>query len=86
VAEFVVTAHLTQHIRLVDTFRLWDYRIPEAGNFTETDWTPPTTGTGACAAPITLLTPITCATPASSTTTDNRSFNQDLRRNQTDLI
>ena len=86
VAEFVVTGHLTEHIRLVDTFRLWDYRIPEAGNFTETDWTPPTTGTGACAPPITVLTPVSCAVASSSTSTDNRSFNQDLKRNQTELI
>ena len=79
VLDFTLTAHLTKHVRFVDTFRLWDYRIPERGFFSEQDWT--------CSG-CTLLTPISGTTTAGSipTTTDQMSFNQDWKRNESDLV
>lgn len=79
VADFTLTAHLTKHLRFVDTFRLWDYRIPERAFFSEQDWT--------CSG-CTLLTPISGTTTAGSmpTTTDQLSFNQDWKRNESDLV
>ena len=39
VADFSATLHLSEHFRLVDTFRFWAYRIPESFSSIETDWT-----------------------------------------------
>ena len=79
VADFTLTVHLTKHLRFVDTFRLWDYRIPERAFFSEQDWT--------CSG-CTLLTPISSTTTAGSvpTTADQLSFNQDWKRNESDLV
>ncbi|HTT19957.1 MAG TPA: hypothetical protein VMG82_13485 [Candidatus Sulfotelmatobacter sp.] len=79
VADFSLTVHLTKHLRLVDTFRLWDYRIPERALFSEQDWT--------CTS-CTLLTPIsgTTTTGPAPSTTDALSFNQDWKRNEIDLV
>ena len=79
VADFTITAHLTKHLRFVDTFRLWDYRIPERAFFSEQDWT--------CSG-CTLLTPISGTTTAGSlpATADQLSFNQDWKRNESDLV
>ena len=43
------TIHLTKHLRLIEKFYFWAYRIPENGNFNELDYS--------CAVPpCTLLT------------------------------
>jgi hypothetical protein len=79
VADFSVTVHFTDHVRLVDTVRFWAYRIPEMANFSEQDWT--------CFS-CTVLTPIS-ATSASGlvpTTTDRLSLNQNWKRNESDLV
>jgi hypothetical protein len=69
----------------VDTFRFWDYRIPESFNSTETDWTVP--GSGSCALPsCSLLIPISGITPTATNTFDQMSFNQSWKRNQVDLV
>jgi hypothetical protein len=79
VADFTATLHFTKHVRLVDTFRFWAFRINQNSNFTETDLV--------CSSPnCSLLTPISSTTPSSSTTPEQLSFNQNWNRNETDLI
>jgi hypothetical protein len=81
VADFGVTVHLSEHFRLVDTFRWWSYRIPEGFSSIETDWTCSNSAT--CS----LLTPISGATTVTTTpTNDQLSFNQDWKRNEVDLV
>ena len=80
VADFSATLHLSEHIRLVDTFRFWGYRIPERFNSAETDWT--CTDTTTCS----LLTPLSATTQSVTTTADQLSFNQSWKRNQVDLV
>jgi hypothetical protein len=77
VADLGATLHLTQHLRLIEKFYFWAYRIPQNGNLNELDYS--------CAAPpCTLLsTPLT--TPAATPTTIQSSFNQTWTRNQTEL-
>jgi len=79
VGEFTFTAHLTDHIRFVDTFRFWSYRIPERANFSEQDWT---------CFNCSVLTPISATTagPLAPTTADRLSFNQDWKRNEADIV
>jgi hypothetical protein len=79
VADFSITAHLTKHLRFVDTFRLWDFRIPERALFSEQDWT---------CTNCTLLTPISATTTAGPIPdiADELSFNQDWKRNESDLV
>jgi hypothetical protein len=85
VADFTATVHLSEHLRVVDTFRLWDYRIPESFNSTETDWIVP--GSGSCALPsCSLLIPISDLTPTMTNTFDQKSLNQSWKRNQVDLV
>src|SRR3984885_11999122 len=38
VADLEATLHLTQHLRLIEKFYFWAYRIPENGNFSELDY------------------------------------------------
>ena len=80
VADFTATFHLSTHLKFVDTFRFWSYRIPEAFASTTTDWT--------CnnAATCSLLTPLTATTPAASTNSDALSFKQSWKRNEFDLV
>jgi hypothetical protein len=81
VADFGVTVHLSEHFRLVDTFRWWSYRIPQSFSSIETDWT--CTNSSTCS----LLTPISGATTVTTTpTNDQLSFNQDWKRNEADLV
>jgi len=77
VADLGTTLHLTQHLRLIEKFYFWAYRIPQNGNLNELDYS--------CAAPpCTLLsTPLT--TPVATPTTIQSSFNQTWTRNQTEL-
>jgi hypothetical protein len=80
VVDFTATFHLSEHFRLVDTFRFWGYRIPERFNSVETDWT--CTDTTTCS----LLTPLSATTQSAIITADQLSFNQNLTRNQVDLV
>jgi len=84
VANVSATIHLTKHIRVIETFNFWAFRIPENSSFTETDWIIP--GAGACASPAcTLLIPLSATTQAVSDTISAMSFNQNWKRNQTDV-
>ena len=76
-ADIGATWHLTPHLRLIEKFYFWAYRIPQNGNFNELDYS--------CAAPpCTLLsTPLT--TGVATPTTAQSSFNQTWKRNQTEL-
>jgi hypothetical protein len=80
VLDLEATLHLTRHLRLIEKFYFWAYRIPQNGNFNELDYS--------CAAPpCTLLsTPLTTpSTPGGTPTTILSSFNQTWTRNQTEL-
>ncbi|MGA8216544.1 MAG: hypothetical protein WB799_23355 [Candidatus Sulfotelmatobacter sp.] len=71
------TVHLTPHLRLIEKFYFWAYRIPENGNFNELDYT--------CAMPpCTLLSP-QLIVPTAAPTLIQSSFNQTWMRNQTEL-
>ena len=76
-ADIGATYHLTPHLRLIEKFYFWAYRIPQNGNLNELDYS--------CAAPpCTLLsTPLT--TGVATPTTAQSSFNQTWKRNQTEL-
>jgi hypothetical protein len=78
VADFSVTFHVTRAVRLVDTFRYWNYRIPQEFASTETDWE--------CTSTCTLATPISGTAPTTSQSLTESSFNQNWKRNETDLI
>jgi hypothetical protein len=82
VLDLETTLHLTQHLRLIEKFYFWAYRIPQNGNFTEVDSDCPTTTPPT---PCTLLTPLSATTPTTSTTLTLSSFNQTWKRNQTEL-
>jgi hypothetical protein len=74
------TVHLTPHLRLIEKFYFWAYRIPQNGNFNELDYS--------CAVPpCTLLsTPLTTPeVPGGTPTITTSSFNQTWTRNQTEL-
>jgi len=80
VADFTATLHLSEHLRIVDTFRFWDYRIPESFSSIETDWTCINTAT--CS----LLTPIGNTTQSVTDTSSELSFNQSWKRNEIDFV
>jgi hypothetical protein len=80
VVDFSATLHLSEHLRLVDTFRFWSYRIPESFSSTETDWICADTAT--CS----LLTPLSDTTQSVTDTASQLSFNQSWKRNQVDLV
>src|SRR5580693_372714 len=74
------TLHITEHLRLIEKFYYWAYRIPENGNFNELDYS--------CAVPpCTLLsTPLTTPeVPGGTNTLTLSSFNQTWKRNQMEL-
>ncbi|HVR26838.1 MAG TPA: hypothetical protein VMU26_26380 [Candidatus Polarisedimenticolia bacterium] len=79
VVDLEATLHLTQHLRLIDKFYFWAYRIPENGNFSEVD--------SDCINPkaCTLLTPLSATMPTTTPTLQLSSFNQTWTRNQTEL-
>src|ERR1700722_9736436 len=78
-ADFGATVHLTQHLRLIEKFYFWAYRIPENGNFNEVD--------SDCINPkaCTLLTPLSATAATAVPTVQQSSFNQTWTRNQTEL-
>ncbi|MGO8984497.1 MAG: hypothetical protein ACLQFM_06905 [Terriglobales bacterium] len=73
------TLHLTEHMRVIEKFYLWAYRIPQSANLTEVD--NDCTNPAAC----TLLTPLSATTPTTTSTLANSSFNQTWKKNETDL-
>jgi hypothetical protein len=85
VGELATTLRLNRHLRVTDSFRFWAFRTPQSIDLTETDWKIP--GAGACTAPACTLTVPLAATAQSVTTTSGFStFNQNWKRNETDLI
>ncbi|HMK22394.1 MAG TPA: hypothetical protein VK466_08660 [Terriglobales bacterium] len=85
VADFDATIRLTKHLRLMDTFRFWAYRVPESFTSTETDWAIQTSGT--CKPPAcSLLVPLSATTQKVTATPDALSFNQDWKRNEFALL
>ena len=82
VFDLGATVHLTTHLRLIEKFYFWAYRIPQNGNFNEVDSDCPTTTPPT---PCTLLTPLSATTPAAISTVIQSSFNQTWTRNQTEL-
>ncbi|MGB0010373.1 MAG: hypothetical protein WBQ03_02140 [Candidatus Sulfotelmatobacter sp.] len=77
--DLAATVHLTRHLRLIDKFYFWAYRIPQNGNFSEVD--SDCTNPAAC----TLLTPLSATAPTTTPTLSQSSFNQGLKRNQSEL-
>lgn len=85
VVDFSATLHLTDHLRIVDVFRFWAFRIPESFNSAETDWTIP--GLTSCNPPAcSLLVPISSTSQSTTLTQDAQSLNQNWKRNETDLV
>jgi len=79
-ADLGATVHLTRHLRLIEKFYFWAYRIPQNGNLNELDYS--------CAMPpCTLLsTPLTTPeVPGGTPTMATSSFNQTWKRNQAEL-
>jgi hypothetical protein len=77
VLDIGVTAHLTKHLRLLEKYYLWAFRIPENANFNEID--------NNCLGPCTLLTSLSATTPTTVNTLTQASFNQTWQKNQTEL-
>ncbi len=77
VLDVGATVYLTKHVRLIEKFYFWAYRIPENANFTEVD----SVCTGTC----NLLTPLSATAPATTNTLTQASFNQTWKTNQTEL-
>ena len=81
VADFSATLHLSEHFRLVDTFRFWAYRIPESFNSIETDWT--------CINTVNLLVAHSDQhyhTERKRHRPSQLSFNQNWKRNEIDFV
>jgi hypothetical protein len=83
VLDLGATLHLTKHLRLVEKFYFWAYRIPENANFSEVDSDCPATKPPT---PCTLLTPLTATVPTTIDTLTESSFNQTRKTNQTELV
>jgi hypothetical protein len=79
VLDLEATLHLTKHLRLIEKFYYWAYRIPENGNFNEVD------SNCTVAATCTLLTSPAATTPTAVSTLTLTSFNQTWMKNQTEL-
>jgi len=78
VVDLQATVYLFKHLRVVNKFYFWAYRIPENGNFTEVD--------NNCTANCDLLTPLSGTAPATTATLTQSSFDQNWKRNQTELV
>jgi hypothetical protein len=77
VVDLEGTVHVTKHIRIIDKFYYWAFRIPENANFTEID--------NVCTATCNLLTPLSATAPEATTTLTQASFNQTWITNQTQV-
>ncbi len=85
VADLSASLRITRHLKLTDTLRFWAFRTPQSFTSTETDWIIP--GSGACAPPAcSLLVPLSGTTQKVTITPDAHSFNQNWKRNETDLV
>ena len=82
VLDVGATVHLTTHLRLIEKFYFWAYRIPQNGSFNEVDSDCPTTTPPT---PCTLLTLLSATAPTAISTVVQSSFNQTWTRNQTEL-
>lgn len=82
-ADLGATVHLTPHLRLINKFYFWAYRIPQNGNFSETD--SDCTAAIIAAKTCNLLTPLSSTAPTITPTLTVSSFNQTWTRNQTEL-
>jgi hypothetical protein len=82
VVDFEATWHFTPHLRLIEKFYFWAYRIPQNGGFNETDSDCPTTTPPT---PCNLLTPLSVTTLTTVPTVQQASFNQTWTRNQAEL-
>jgi hypothetical protein len=82
-ADLGATVHLTSHLRLINKFYFWAYRIPQNGNFSETD--SDCTAAIITAKTCNLLTPLSSTAPTITPTLTVSSFNQTWTRNQTEL-
>jgi len=78
VFDLQATLYLVKHLRVVNKFSFWAYRIPENANFNEVD--------SNCTAGCDLLTPLSGTAPAATPTLTQSSFNQNWKRNQTELV
>jgi hypothetical protein len=82
VLDVGATVYLTKHLRLIEKFYFWAYRIPQNANLTEVDNNCPTTTPPT---PCTLLTPLSATAPAPTNTLTQSSFNQTWKRSQTEV-
>jgi hypothetical protein len=82
-ADLGATVHLTPHLRLINKFYFWAYRIPQNGNFSETD--SDCTAAIITAKTCNLLTPLSSTASTITPTLTVSSFNQTWTRNQTEL-
>ncbi len=86
VAQAGATFHVRRNLKLIYTFYLWNYRIPESFLSTEEDQN--VAGTGACLPPTcSLLVPLNDPSiiPTTIPTSTQTSFNQNMMRNQLQL-
>jgi len=83
VLDLEATLHLNHHLRLIEKFYFWAYRIPQNANFNEVD--SDCTAAVVTAKNCTLLTPLSDTAPTTTPTTATSSFNQTWKRNQTEL-
>jgi hypothetical protein len=74
------TVHLTPHLRLIEKFYFWAYRIPQNGNFNELDYSCAIPPCSLLSAPLT-----TPEVPGGAITQIQSSFNQTWTKNQTEL-
>ena len=77
VLDLETTVHIASHLRAIEKFYFWAFRIPESGNFSEVD--------SVCTATCNLLTPLSATAPATTDTLTESSFNQTWKRNQFEL-
>ena len=77
------TLHLTQHLRLIEKLYFWAYRIPQNGNFSETDSV--CTAAVIAAKNCNLLAPLSDTAPTITPTVAVSSFNQNWKKSQTEL-
>ena len=80
VGDAEATVHLSRHFRLVERFYFWAYRIPQSANFNEIE-----NDCAANASSCTLLTPLAATTASAVPTIAATSFNQTVKRNQSEL-
>ena len=79
VTDLQATLYLNPHLRLIDKFYFWAYRIPENFTSSETDSNIP--GAGTCLPPgCTLLVPLSATVPDVTTLLTQSSFNQDWKK------